>query len=247
MLNPGNATASFSKREKVRRNPCNRRGNRSISLRRLCISQSCTQGSTRIRSGCAAGSCPSANASCRVSSPSCAGSMMSEGHRANSAAYALPGRRGPVPARAGPRRRFEHPPQPYESWRSSRRGSGRRIGGAFLRARPVGMSLDDGVVQRRRLELDAQDPLSLPVRQHLVQHPVPRPAVHPGVDGAPIAKPRHAQPGPATYRMALRTRRFARLTLPRRTGRRGAMRSYRAWVSSSAEDGVTMPISVATP
>ena len=34
-MNPRNTTSSFSKREKMRRNPFNRRNNRSISLRRL--------------------------------------------------------------------------------------------------------------------------------------------------------------------------------------------------------------------
>ena len=57
------------------------------------------------------------------------------------------------------------------------------------------MDLDDGAVHRHRLELDAHDLLSLQVFEHLVQHPVLRPAVHPRIDGVPIAKSRR-QPSP---------------------------------------------------
>ena len=52
------------------------------------------------------------------------------------------------------------------------------------------MDLDDGAIHRHRLELDAHDLLSLQMFEHLVQHPVLRPAVHPGVDGVPIAESR---------------------------------------------------------
>ena len=50
------------------------------------------------------------------------------------------------------------------------------------------MDLDDGAIHRYCLELDTHDLLSLQIFEHLVQHPVLRPAVHPGVDGVPIAK-----------------------------------------------------------
>ena len=58
-MNPRNTTSSFSKREKMRRNPFSRRNNRSISLRRLYISRSYSQGSTRVRNGGTTGSNPS--------------------------------------------------------------------------------------------------------------------------------------------------------------------------------------------
>ena len=51
MMNPRNTTSSVSKREKTQRNPFNRRNNRSISLRRVYISRSYSQGSTRVRNG----------------------------------------------------------------------------------------------------------------------------------------------------------------------------------------------------
>ena len=69
-MNPTNTTSSFSNREKMRRNPFNRRNNRSISLRRLYISRLYSQGSIRVRNGGTTGSYPSAKASCRVASPS---------------------------------------------------------------------------------------------------------------------------------------------------------------------------------
>ena len=50
------------------------------------------------------------------------------------------------------------------------------------------MDLDDGAVHRHRFELDTRDLLALQVFEHLIQHPVLGPAVHPGVDGVPIAK-----------------------------------------------------------
>lgn len=50
------------------------------------------------------------------------------------------------------------------------------------------MNLDDGAIHRHRLELDTHDLLALQVFKHTVQHPVLGPAVHPRVDGVPIAK-----------------------------------------------------------
>ena len=58
-MNPRNTTSSFSKHEKIRRNPFNRRNSRSISLRRLYISRLYSQGSIRVRNGGTKGSYPS--------------------------------------------------------------------------------------------------------------------------------------------------------------------------------------------
>ena len=66
--NPRKSTASFSKREKIPRNPFNRRNNLSISLRLLYISRSYSQGATRVLRGGTTGRNP--NASWRVSLPS---------------------------------------------------------------------------------------------------------------------------------------------------------------------------------
>ena len=51
------------------------------------------------------------------------------------------------------------------------------------------MHLHNGAVHRHRLELDAHDLLSLQMLEDPVKHAVLRPAVHPGVDGVPVAKP----------------------------------------------------------
>ena len=64
-MNPRKSVSSFSKREKMRRNPFNRRNNRSISFRLLYISRSYSQGSTRVLRGGTTGVNPSANASWR--------------------------------------------------------------------------------------------------------------------------------------------------------------------------------------
>ena len=75
--NPRNTTSSFSKSEKIRRNPFNRRNTHPILLCRLCISRSYSQGSTRVCNGGTTGSYRRAN--CRVSSPWQARSMFSLG------------------------------------------------------------------------------------------------------------------------------------------------------------------------
>ena len=50
------------------------------------------------------------------------------------------------------------------------------------------MHLDRGRIQRDRLDLDAHDLLQLKLLKDAVQHAALRPAVHPGVDGVPVAK-----------------------------------------------------------
>ena len=55
----------------------------------------------------------------------------------------------------------------------------------FSRPGPVGMHLDDRAVQGDRLELDSHDLFALQVFEDAVLGP----AIHPGVDGMPFAKP----------------------------------------------------------
>ena len=74
-MKPRKSTSSFSKREKIRRKPFNRRNKRSTSLRLLYISMSYVHGETRVEDGGTTGVNPSANASWRVSLPSYARSI----------------------------------------------------------------------------------------------------------------------------------------------------------------------------
>ena len=50
------------------------------------------------------------------------------------------------------------------------------------------MDLDDGAVHRYRFEFDAHDLFPLEVFKHPVEHSILRPAVHPCVDGMPVAE-----------------------------------------------------------
>ena len=57
------------------------------------------------------------------------------------------------------------------------------------------MDLDDGAVQRHRLQLDADQLGALQVFEHPVEHPVFGPAIHAGIDRVPIPEAtRHAPP-----------------------------------------------------
>jgi hypothetical protein len=51
------------------------------------------------------------------------------------------------------------------------------------------MHLDCGTVQPDGFDLDADDLSMLQLRKYPIQHSVLRPAVHPGVDGVPVAEP----------------------------------------------------------
>ncbi len=130
-MNPRKMTSSFSKREKIRRNPFKRRNSRSISLRRLYISRSYSQGWSRLRFGGTTGVYPSAKANWRVSSPSYARSMSRQ-----SGAFCLPRRfsslrpSGASWAWRGKRERYG---------RSSIRGNHMNLGG------PAAAGLADGL------------------------------------------------------------------------------------------------------
>ena len=66
-----------------------------------------------------------------------------------------------------------------------------------MRTRAVGVGLDHSAVYRYRFEFDAHDLLPLEVFKHPVEHPILRPAIHPGVDGMPVAESGR-QPPPLT-------------------------------------------------
>ena len=58
----------------------------------------------------------------------------------------------------------------------------------FSSPRAVGMDLDDGAVQRHRLQLDADQLGALQVFEDPVEHPVLGPTIHTGVDRVPVPK-----------------------------------------------------------
>ena len=147
-MNPKKSTSSFSKREKMRRNPFNRRKAARPH------SASCTSRGHRPRGGHGcfgttgvpqgqglASHCPRMPGPSTGTGPGIAGPD-------GSATYALPARRGPGPGRARTLWRFEHPRQPYESWWSNRPDLPMDWGPFFLAHPCRGVDLDDGAVQR---------------------------------------------------------------------------------------------------
>ena len=139
-MNPRNITSSFSKREKMRRNPFRRRNRRSTSLRRLYISRSYSQGLRRVLFGGTTGAKPRSSANWRVRSSSYARSITSaglpDGRPCLSGAFGPAARRAPDRGRARGRRPSGRPRQPDESWWSSRRGTCRWPEGRFFFPRP---------------------------------------------------------------------------------------------------------------
>jgi len=51
------------------------------------------------------------------------------------------------------------------------------------------MHFDRGRVQGHRFDLDADDLIVLQLREYPIQHAVLRPAVHPRINGVPVAEP----------------------------------------------------------
>ena len=234
-MNPRNTTPGFPKRVKIRRNPLKRRNNRPVSLRRLRVSRLRSQGSVRARKGGATGACPKARANWRIPLPSRARSMTGDGPSSR-----LPSRfsglrpsggRGPVPARARTRWRLGHPRQPRESWRPSRRASARPVGGrSFSAPVPSGRALAtapsigaaSGLVRATRSRCNCSKTRSRApfpgqrfIRMWMVRQLPNR-----------LGSPRRFQPCSATCGMALSACGFGARTLPRCTGRCGAMRSH---------------------
>ena len=126
-MNPRKSTSSFSKRENTRRNPFNRRNNRSISFRLWYISGHTPRGVHGCSGVGTTGMNPKARASWRVSLPS----------------YARSIRNGP--GRCGPRRVSSLRPS-GASWASRRERE--RYGGSSIRGH---MNLG---VQPRDLPID---------------------------------------------------------------------------------------------
>ncbi len=78
-LHPRKSTSRCLKRVKRRRNPCNPRNTRAISLRRVDNSRADAQGLTRVRRGGLTGTYPSAAAKGRVWAPADARSLSTAG------------------------------------------------------------------------------------------------------------------------------------------------------------------------
>ncbi len=93
-MHPRKSTSRCSHREQRRRNPCNRRNTRAISLRRVDSSRADAQGLTRVRRGGPTGAHPSATAQGRVWGPADARALSTAGGAGG----------GPGRARAGERR-----------------------------------------------------------------------------------------------------------------------------------------------
>ena len=92
------------------------------------------------------------------------------------------------------------------------------------------MDRDDGAVQRHRLEPDAQELFALQVSKDPVEHPILGPAIHPGVDGVPVAEPlRYAPPLAALLgdiQDGIEHLPVRQTDIARCTGRQGAIRAY---------------------
>ena len=86
-------------------------------------------------------------------------------------------------------RRTEHSRQPDESWWCIRRGNARWLADRFFK-RPgaVRVDFDRGAVQADVFEADGQDLLFLQPGKDSIQDAGFAPAVHPRVDGMPIAQ-----------------------------------------------------------
>ena len=202
-------TASFSNREKRRRHLFSRRNRRSTSLRRLSISRSSSQGSSRVLRGGTTGLTPTSAQAGVSRSPHLPGTSTKATARAG-----LPGdgatcdpraHHGLVPATARPSPLFKHPRQPDEPWWSSPRGICQWPGARFVsRPRPVGMTLPAGTGHQHRLQLGPHELFLRELVKHPVEDPVLQPASHPGVDGVPPPEPRRDIP--ATCSQARRHR-----------------------------------------
>ena len=203
-MKPRKSTSSFSKREKIRRKPFNRRNKRSTSLRLLYISMSYVHGETRVEDGGTTGVNPSANASWRVSLPSYARSITIDKFsrcgprrlsslRPSGASWACPAERENIRGRSsicGNHMNLGGPSSP---------GLADGLRSVFFNApRAIGMHLDNRAVHRNRLDIDAHYLLSLKVFEHPIEDSVFGPAVHAGIDCVPGAKPRRQAPPLAT-------------------------------------------------
>ena len=196
---PRDMTSGFPNRGRMRRNPFDRRNNRSTPLRRLHISRSYSQGSIRLPRGGTAGPDPKSSTGRRPPLPSYARSINGDGFpcrspgrwggpRPSGASRARPGDNGNVTAVRASR-------QPDGSRWSIPTGSAAGLRAVFpSRTGSVGTDLHDRAVHRHRFRLDL-DELFLPdILENPFGNPALRPAVHPGVDGMPTSEPGRQSP-----------------------------------------------------
>ncbi len=218
-MHPRKSTASFSKRVKMRRNPCKRRNTRAISLRRVDSSRADAQGLTRVRRGGTMGAYPSATAKCRVWAPADARSLSTAGGAGG----------GPGRARAGERRAIVRGNQMH---RGGPAASGAAEGlrtGCVRAPGPAGGPWTRGRASDRAARV--RRPLCSRCRcaQTRARPPVCDQRGSRGERGCQVPKragnPRPVPPCAATDKMALSTWRGARRTGLRGTGRGGALRA----------------------
>jgi len=189
--------SSFSQREKLRRNPCQRRNNRSLAWRRWSGSRSYSPGAPRRPPGFVPprrGPWPGLGA-CGGAVPEQRGAGVP---RAQAMQQLAPFRR--VVGRA--RRERERPGGPRIRGHQMQLGGPATAGPAegwvtvlLERPRPGGRHLPEGAVQRQGLQLDLHEPLALQLLEDPGERPVLRPAVPAGGAGVPVAEPRR-QPAP---------------------------------------------------
>ena len=165
---------------------------------------------------------------------------------------ALPGRHAPLQATRQRSLPAAQPRQPDAAGCSSRHGTCQCLATPFSgRPSPVGVHLHAGAVQGHHLQSDLQYPLLLQGGKHPIQRPVFGPAVHPSIGGMPFAEAwgqspplatvlRHVDNGVSACKLGM-------LTLPRCTGRCGAMRSYCSGLISTASQHTSSTLSVNRP
>ncbi len=233
-LHPRKSTSRCSKREQRRRNPCNRRHTRAISLRRVDRSRADAQGLTRVRRGGPTGAYPSATAKGRVWAPADARSLSTAGGAGagpgESATGGPPGRRGRAQAsvRGTPRHRGGPAASgAAEGWRTGCVRPPGPAGGTLTRGR----SSDRAARVRRPLGSRCK------CAQTRASPPVCDPRGSRGERGGGqgpkrAGNPRPVPPCSVTDKRALSTWRGARRTGPRYTGRGGAIRADGACVRS---------------
>ncbi len=240
-MHPRKSTSSFSKRVKMRRHPCNRRNTRAISLRRLYISRSYAQGSTRLRRGGTTGAYPSATAKCRVWAPSYARSISNAGCAGGGPRRVSHGRpagaAGACPGESEQTRAVRSRGNPMHRGGPPASGAAEGLRAGCVRAPgPAGGTLTRGRASDRASRLRR----TIGARCRRSQTRSRTPGCDPrgsrrergGARGPSGAATRALSPCAATDQRAGRTGRGERRTGPRGPGRGGALRAYGAYVRS---------------
>ncbi len=226
-MNPRKSTSRCSHREKMRRHPCNRRNNRSTSLRRVDSSRSYAQGLTRVRRGGPTGAYPSATAQGRVWAPADARALSTAGGAGG----------GPRRERTGERRAIVRGNQMHRGGPAAS-GAAQGLRTGCVRAPvPAGGTWTRG----RSSDRAARVIRTLCSRCRCAKTRASTPGCDQrgsrgergGGQGPHRAgNPRPVPPCSATDQRALSTGRWERRTGPRGTGRGGALRAYGACVRS---------------